>query len=127
APRHGGTASRQTDPPPRCPRRPDPRIRTRSMTSDRFLAPHGPTTCCRVDCRTYTTARRSRCRAAILLPVCSHGITATTAPRAPAPPPPPRPRRPPPRRVLVRPPPPPGGPPPPASTPPPDGAPPVPP
>jgi hypothetical protein len=40
-PVHGGTASRQADPPPRCPRRPDPRIRTCSMTTDRFLAPHG--------------------------------------------------------------------------------------
>jgi hypothetical protein len=41
APSHRRTASRQADPPPRSPRRPDPRIRTRSMTSDRFLAPHG--------------------------------------------------------------------------------------
>src|SRR5215218_7989821 len=80
-----------------------------------------PTTCCRVDCRTYTTARRSRCRAAILLPVCSHGITATTAhrpSRAAAPPPAPPSGSGPPRF---------GGPSPPASTPPPDAAPPAPP
>src|SRR5918995_1075440 len=78
-----------------------------------------PTTCCRVDCRTYTTARRSRCRAAILLPVCSHGITATTAHHpcraaAPPPSPPSGPGCAPPCS---------GGPSPPASTPPPDAAP----
>jgi hypothetical protein len=39
APSHSRTASRQPNPPPRSPRRPDPRIQTRSMTTDR-LAPH---------------------------------------------------------------------------------------
>ena len=71
APRQSGTASRQIDPPPRCPRRPDPRIRTRSMTSDRFLAPHGtgsrvPTSCTNAfthptGIAAYQVSRAQRC------------------------------------------------------------------
>jgi hypothetical protein len=90
APRQGGTASRQADPPPRCPRRPDPpiRIRTCSMTPDRSLAPHAPNqrrTAGRAapPARGFAPARPARPRCSSSPPTCPppswHACSASTS------------------------------------------------